>query len=205
MIINSSCIYIVNDIDESLISITKNLSKHNTRVIRNSLKDDFLIHEASLVIKEAYIASNEIKYIILCGSMFGIEAQNSLLKIIEEPPKNIVFIFITTSKSSLLPTVLSRIPHKYLRKPRIREALDLNLRHFDLKELYTFLKEYQRISKNEAKILIEDIFFQVQKQKLLLNKKELNMFSKALNLIHLNSKPISVLTSLMLSLIQRKN
>ena len=35
-------------------------------------------------------------------------AQNALLKILEEPPKYVVFILTTNSKSALLSTVLSR-------------------------------------------------------------------------------------------------
>lgn len=35
-------------------------------------------------------------------------AQNTLLKVIEEPPSNSIFIFLTTSITALLPTVISR-------------------------------------------------------------------------------------------------
>ena len=40
-------------------------------------------------IKEAYISAHNTKYILLCGDSFRVEAQNSLLKLLEEPPKNI--------------------------------------------------------------------------------------------------------------------
>ncbi|MBN1967797.1 MAG: DNA polymerase III subunit [Candidatus Delongbacteria bacterium] len=36
------------------------------------------------------------------------EAQNSLLKILEEPPKNFLFFLITENKSAFLPTIISR-------------------------------------------------------------------------------------------------
>lgn len=36
------------------------------------------------------------------------QAQNALLKVLEEPPKNVIFILITTSRTLLLETVISR-------------------------------------------------------------------------------------------------
>ncbi len=41
----------------------------------------------------------------------GIPAQNALLKILEEPQEKIRFILITSNKSNLIPTVLSRLSH----------------------------------------------------------------------------------------------
>lgn len=204
MQINRSSIFIVNDIDETLNNLISTLPKHNTRVIRNEEKDEFLLAQASIVIKEAYIASKETKYIILCGSSFRVEAQNSLLKIFEEPPKNIIFIIIATSKSSLLPTVLSRMPHKFLKKTIKKELIELDILSLDLKEVYTILKTQQKITKIEAKELVENILFKLQKQRIILSQKELDIFSKSIKLLDLNSRPISVLTSLFLTLIQRK-
>jgi hypothetical protein len=37
------------------------------------------------------------------------QAQNALLKTLEEPPQNVSFILITSNKESLLPTLLSRL------------------------------------------------------------------------------------------------
>ncbi len=40
-----------------------------------------------------------------------IPAQNALLKIVEEPPLQVQFIFVTSNKEGLLPTLLSRLSH----------------------------------------------------------------------------------------------
>ena len=74
----------------------------------------------------------------------------------------------------------------------------------DLKSLYSFLKKEQKITKNDAKTLVEDVLFQLQKEKLPLSSKELEVFSKALKLLELNSRPISIITTLLLTLVQRK-
>jgi len=205
--INLSQILVVSSINDTLESLIQILPKHTTRVIRNetSDKDEFLLAQATAVIKESYIATADKKYIILCGSTFRKEAQNSLLKVLEEPPRNILFIIVTTSKSALLPTILSRMPHKFLKEKKKIEELDLNLLKLDLKQAYTFLKENQKITKTEAKLLVEAIIYKINTQKIKLTLKELDHFSTAIKLIELNSKPINILTTLLLTLIHRKN
>ena len=203
--IDNSCILIVNDIESSLNQLLKNYSSHSIRVIKNEEKDEFLLIQATQAIKEAYIASNEKKYIFLCGTIFRKEAQNSLLKVLEEPPRNIVFIIITNSKSSILPTIYSRIPYKYLKTSVLRNELLLDLNKLDLKDIYNFLKENQKISKNDAKEIVELILLKVNELNLELSKKELELFSKAIKLLDLNSRPLNVLTTLLLSLSNYSN
>ncbi|XPV54940.1 MAG: hypothetical protein ACNI3H_02325 [Halarcobacter ebronensis] len=72
------------------------------------------------------MSTNEKKYLFLCGTTFRSEAQNSLLKVLEEPPKNIVFIIITTPKSTILPTIFSRMPHKILKRGFTKFKIYLN-------------------------------------------------------------------------------
>ena len=49
--------------------------------------------------KEAYIAEIKPKILILGAKGYRVEAQNSLLKILEEPPRNIVFVLIAPTKT----------------------------------------------------------------------------------------------------------
>ena len=202
--IDSSYILIVNSIDDTLNYLLPHYSKHNVRVIRNEEKDDFLLAQANIATKEAYLSSNEKKYIILCGKTFRKEAQNSLLKILEEPPLNIIFIIITNSKSTLLPTIFSRLPHKFFKKDTVKKEIDLNIMKLDLKDVYNFLKENQRISKNDAKDIVQSILFKLTNQKIKLTQNELDVFSKSIKLLELNSRPINILTTLFLTLLNRK-
>ena len=203
--IDHSCILIVNDIELTLSELISKYPLHSTRIIKNEEKDDFQITQANLAIKEAYIASNDIKYIFLCGATFRKEAQNSLLKVLEEPPRNVVFIIITNSKTSMLPTIYSRLPYKYLKKSLLKNESLLNINKLDLKDIYNFLKENQKISKNEAKDIVESILLKVNNQKIKLSQKELDFFSKSIKLLELNSRPINVLTTLLLFLANQKN
>ena len=123
----------------------------------------------------------------------------------EEPPKNVIFIIITNSKSSLLPTIYSRLPYKYLKKSTLKNESILDINKLDLKDIYNFLKDNQKISKQEAKDIVESILIKVNNQKIKLSHKELNLFSKSIKLLELNSRPINILTTLLLSIANQKN
>ncbi len=61
---------------------------------------------------DAYLMPNEASkkvYIIAKGDTMQEHSQNALLKILEEPPKNVLFIILCRSRSVLLGTVLSRV------------------------------------------------------------------------------------------------
>lgn len=200
---SSSQILIVDEIEESIDYLKNILPKHSVKIIKNETSNDFLIAQSNQVIKEAYITSENKKFIVLAGENFRNEAQNSLLKILEEPPKNVIFFIVTNSKSSLLPTIHSRLPLKSLRKHKKLTRCEFDLKRLDLKDIYIFLKEKQKISKIEAKEFIESLLFTLFEDNISLSKKELELFSKSIKLIELNSKPINVLTTLLLALLHK--
>lgn len=204
--IRTSTLFIVNDIEKSLSEITSSLPQHSIRIIKNEEegKNEFQLLQAQKAIKEAYIADNETKYICLCGDNFRVEAQNSLLKVLEEPPKNIVFIIITISKNSILPTILSRVQVKYNKTKKIVDDFVLNVQKLELKDIYQYLKENQRISKIEAKNVVESILYSVNKNNIKLTQKELQSFSTAMKLLELNSRPLNVLTTLLLNIMVKR-
>lgn len=204
--INKSTLFIVNDIQKAVEEISSTLPTHSVRVIQNEEegKNEFLLPQAQKTIKEAYIATSDTKYIILCGESFRVEAQNSLLKVLEEPPKNIIFIIVTASKNSILPTILSRVEVKYQKTKKQVNEFKLNLARLELKDLYDYLKQNQRVSKQEAKDIVESIMYSVNKNNIRLNQKELESFSRAMKLLELNSRPINVLTTLLLNIMAKR-
>ena len=204
--IRTSTLYIVNNIENSLQEIISTLPQHSVRIIQNEEegKNEFQLLHAQKAIKEAYIADNETKYIFLCGDSFRIEAQNSLLKVLEEPPKNIIFIIITLSKNSILPTILSRVQVKYTKTQKVIEEFSLNIQKLELKDIYKYLKENQRISKYEAKNVVESIMYSINKHHIKLSQKQLHSFSTAMKLLELNSRPLNVLTTLLLNIMVKR-
>lgn len=63
-----------------------------------------IISDAALIPSEA----EKRVFIIRNGQALTPQAQNAFLKIFEEPPKNVVFLLLTTDKKLLLPTIFSR-------------------------------------------------------------------------------------------------
>ena len=64
----------------------------------------------SSIIEDEIIAPHASKHkvYLINADLLNNEGQNALLKSIEEPPKNVVFIFTVADKIKLLPTVISR-------------------------------------------------------------------------------------------------
>jgi len=82
---------------------------------------------------------------------------------------------------------------------------ELDMVTLDLKQVYAFLKENEKISKQEAKQFIESLMIKINTQKIKLSHKELETFSTSIKLLELNSRPIHVLTTILLTLIHSKN
>lgn len=74
----------------------------------------------------AYVKPNEgkAKVYILCDAQnMTVQAQNALLKIIEEPPSYGVFLLTCDNRSKLLPTILSRVVTIPVATPTPEECL----------------------------------------------------------------------------------
>ncbi len=89
----------------------KNISVAQIRTLRN---DAFIKpHEAE---KRIFIIDN--------ADTLNEQAQNALLKVLEEPPKTVMFILIAENKASLLDTIISRCVTLTLNPPEFSVALD---------------------------------------------------------------------------------
>ncbi len=195
-------IRIASDIEAEIERVERILKPF--RVVK-FVEENFKIEHAKQVVNEAYISSSEVKYIILAALEFTAVAQNSLLKLLEEPPVNIEFILISPTKSNLLQTVRSRLPILKMSANHENVALSLNLARIDYAEVFQFLKENARVKKNEAKTLLETLFFQATvRQQLILSPLQLENFDKAYRLLDLNSRPQSVLAMILMSFVREK-
>ncbi len=193
-------ILITGDLEERAREIEESL-----RPLRSVtfMRDDFKIEDAKEVIAEAYRSEENTKTLILGAKSFTVPAQNALLKILEEPPRNIVFILIAPNKSTFLPTVRSRLSLTQEHTERIYETLLITLKNLDLSGLFTFVKEHDRLKKHEAKTLIEQLLHQaIHIEKLSLTTVQLEGFEKSLRLIELNSRLQSVLVMLLMNFIR---
>lgn len=73
---------------------------------------NFTVDAVREIRDDAFIVPNESDrkiYILKNAQNMNEQAQNAILKILEEPPQYVFFIIVTTSKSTMLETVLSRV------------------------------------------------------------------------------------------------
>ena len=78
--------------------------------------------------QEAYILPNEAEtrvFLLFSAEAMTEQAQNALLKVLEEPPAHVIFVLTCESKEALLLTVRSRTQILSLEKPAEDEALSV--------------------------------------------------------------------------------
>lgn len=201
--LNNNTIIITNNIEKKKNEIIKFLDK---QIVKIFLRDEFLIEDAKMVIKEAYISEEKKKYLIIGAKTFRPETQNSLLKILEESPKNIIFLLISQSKSNFLPTIRSRLPLLFVKEKKQREKIDIDLAKITLKDIFEYTKKYQRISKPELKDMIQNIFYSaIFEYKIYFNQQEITIFENALQLANLNTRGNFLLSSILLTIFNKRN
>lgn len=146
-------------------------TERNNRLLKEGNHPDFyfLSTEETTIKKEAVEdlvrvmhkkpTESEYKvYVIEAFEKLTPQAENSLLKFLEEPPEKTVAVLLTTDKSSILPTIHSRAQHVFIkgeREDRLRElsfltdaelttvdTLSLNAEHVkNLGENFSVLRE----------------------------------------------------------------
>lgn len=166
-------------------------------------QNEFLLGDARAVEKESYIAETEEKIIVLMADSYRIEAQNFLLKLLEEPPKNIKFLIVVPSKNLLLPTIKSRLICEKRRVDREVKKLDLDLKKMDLRMLFDFLQKNENLDKNELMEQIASFAKECVKHKDF-NAEELEFFYESYELAKLNSKSGVLLATLLLNYYTKK-
>jgi DNA polymerase-3 subunit delta' len=165
--------------------------------------EDFKIEDAKEVIAEAYKAESTTKTLILGAKSFTIPAQNALLKILEEPPPHIVFVLLSPTKSTFLPTIRSRMTLHIEPMVKQYEPLELSLNRLDLAEMFTWIKHYDKCKKHEAKALVENLFHHaVHHEKYPFSAQQLEGFEKAFRLIELNARTQTVLVMVLMNFLK---
>ena len=95
-------------IAQQLLGNTQEENKQPYRYITPGEKRSIEVEVIRALRREAQLGFGRKVFIIDEAHRMTVMAQNALLKILEEPRENIVFIFITDAVGELLPTVYSR-------------------------------------------------------------------------------------------------
>ena len=88
--------------------IDKNILPDCYTLIKNSI----VVEEVNMVVEDTFLKPIEKdKKVYLISDMAGMnaKAQNKLLKTLEEPPKNVIFLLATTNEYKVLDTIKSRV------------------------------------------------------------------------------------------------
>lgn len=154
----------------------------------NSIKIE-QIREIQRKVVEKPIISNQKVYIIDNSDKMTTEAQNCLLKTLEEPPKYITIILIGTNENAFLSTIKSRctiLRFKDIPQHKIEEYLDTQQIYFKDKrilkacggsigkalEIIDRQEEYESIHEFIENLAQENIIDIFQKTQILFNSKE---------------------------------
>ena len=103
----ADCVFGVVDRD----SVAK-VERTGADIIRLPHGEKFLTADAEELVDTVYYTPTELSrkyYVISHGETMNEPSQNKLLKVLEEPPTNVVIIIKCTRVKTLLPTVLSRV------------------------------------------------------------------------------------------------
>jgi len=96
--------------DDKLINDYINKLKHDSffSEVAPSTKE-YSIEDIKSLIKETKVFHPKTRIYFLANfHLSSIPAQNSFLKLLEEPPSNVQFVLTTDNKNNLLPTIVSR-------------------------------------------------------------------------------------------------
>lgn len=130
-------------------------------------KDEINIEDARSIKENANLKPSygDFRFIVVSANKLGREASESLLKILEEPPKETKIIIVTPNPKSISPTILSRVVKL---KNSFREV-DGEVVDFLKKDSVTRLKAVEDILKDEN----ENVIYFLDQIELVVDQKEL--------------------------------
>lgn len=137
-------ILLCDDISEAVERLSSGINAQSLRIFH---KSNFLKDDVKPIQDEAHLAFSQPARFIIAGKSFNITFQNALLKLFEEPPKNVQIILVATSKSIFLRTVRSRFPIIDERTFVPLATFPLDVSRLSLQDSYRFLKELENRSK----------------------------------------------------------
>lgn len=90
----------------------KVLNRNHADIIHIEKEKTIVVEDIKQIVENSYISSVEgykKVFVIHGGEKMNTQAQNKLLKVLEEPPKDVIFLIGVTNISNILQTVKSRV------------------------------------------------------------------------------------------------
>ena len=142
----------------------ENLEKLCAEIIKTSLKleDDFLydsipVSQVRNMEAWAHIKSEEGRKTVIIenAERMQVSVRNALLKILEEPPEDVVFILLTSKRNAIMETILSRVRTYNFVSRTVEQQQDVIKRVFHNMDfsgsIYDYLLTYLPVSPSDIK------------------------------------------------------
>ncbi|ARR00739.1 DNA polymerase III subunit delta' [Campylobacter porcelli] len=171
--------------------------------------ENLLMEGAREIISQAYIAENQPKVLLIMANKYGIDPQNALLKILEEPPRNIIFVLVAPAKNIFLPTVCSRLGIENRVKLAKSEPTGINFSNLNLAYINDYvatqvaLEKSDKLSKTQLLNLLKSIIIDAVKNGVKFSHEDYIYFNKLYRITDLNAKAQTTLLPLLLLIMQR--
>lgn len=97
--------------DEELRKILDSIEKDCTKLESSFLYSSLPVLQIRNFSSWAHLSSSNGRKVLIIenADLMADSARNALLKILEEPPEDVIFILTTTKRGAILPTILSRV------------------------------------------------------------------------------------------------
>ena len=171
--------------------------------------ESLLMEGAREIISQAYIAEKEPKVLLIMANKYGIESQNALLKILEEPPRNIIFVLVAPAKNIFLATIRSRLSIENRVKLTKSEPTGIYFTKLSLSYINEYvstqiaLEKSDKLSKTQLLNLLKSIIIDAVKNGVKFTHEDYIYFNKLYRITDLNSKAQTTLLPLLLLIMQR--
>ena len=172
---------IIADIDTLVSTFSKDTSTIERLVYEF---DKFLIKDAEHIFSKHVhkVGEDEMQIISIAFNSTNIETQNSILKILEEPPRGAYFFLLVPNKKILLPTVLSRAQIFEYKKETDMSPETKKFINASYAERLEFVKKIVDDIKKETKTKQDVVEFIEEIEKYLHQKKNMSLLKRILEI-----------------------
>lgn len=152
---------------EDLVKICNSIEKNTQKLESDFMSDSITINQIRNMENWAHIKSETGKKTIIIENADRMlnSVRNALLKILEEPPADCVFILLTSKRNSIIPTILSRVRTYNFNERTIIDQNDVIKKVFHNKfyngkindYLLTYLPVMPSVIKENSKVFLSAI------------------------------------------------
>ncbi|ULO01555.1 DNA polymerase III, delta prime subunit [Campylobacter sp. RM5004] len=174
--------------------------KQSVKICKIYKDDDFLLDDAKSIMQNAYLIEEYDKYFVLSYKDYSIQAQNYMLKLLEEPPAKVYFKILVSSKNILLPTIKSRLISRKLDSYKNDFEIKIDLKNMNYLDIANY-----NIDKANLSDFISALIKQCYKNNIKLSKDLLEEFYKCYELSKVNSNPKIITSRLLLGIMRERS